>query len=295
MVQSDPINLDKKGIVSKILTFSCVDGPGNRLVLFLQGCNFDCITCHNPHTINHCDHCGDCVASCPTEALTLENNKVKWHQPLCTGCDNCIDICPSKSSPKTTTYSVRQLLEVIDKHHHFLNGITVSGGESTLQLAFITELFKAVKASKKFPHLTCYVDSNGSLSEQGWDKLLPYIDGSMIDLKAWQNATHLWLVGRDNHRVIQTINHLAKHHKLHEVRLLYIPGKTDLLTEIEAVSEYLNTLPQQVNIRLNAFQHHGVIGEGLSWEKCSEKQMKQFSSKLVARLGREVLLPSIYT
>ncbi|MCZ8499613.1 4Fe-4S cluster-binding domain-containing protein [Vibrio lentus] len=33
----------------RVLTFSCVDGQGNRLVLFLQGCNFDCITCHNPH------------------------------------------------------------------------------------------------------------------------------------------------------------------------------------------------------------------------------------------------------
>ena len=235
------------------------------------------------------------MPSCPTGALTLENNKVKWQQSLCTDCDKCIDICPSKSTPKTITYSVRQLLELLNKHQHFLSGITVSGGESTLQLAFIVELFKAVKAAKQLSHLTCFVDSNGSLSEHGWNKLLPYIDGTMIDLKAWQNDTHLWLAGRGNHRVLQTINQLAAHDKLYEVRLLYIPAKTDLLSEIEAVSEYLNTLPKHVHIRLNAFQHHGVTGEGLTWDKCSEQQMLQFSGQLIDRLGRELLLPSVYT
>ena len=39
---------ERQAIVSRILKFSCVDGPGNRLVLFLQGCNFNCINCHNP-------------------------------------------------------------------------------------------------------------------------------------------------------------------------------------------------------------------------------------------------------
>jgi pyruvate formate lyase activating enzyme len=300
MLESDKINLDKKGIVSKILTFSCVDGPGNRLVIFLQGCNYDCITCHNPHTINHCNSCGDCVESCPTGALTFDNlssdsRKVTWNKSLCIECDKCVDLCPSKSTPKTSDYSVKQLLELLYKHHPFLSGITISGGEATLQLGFVVELFKAVRSSAELSHLTCFIDSNGSLSDHGWSKLLPYIDGAMIDLKAWQKSTHLWLVGRDNHRVIETINLLAMNDKLYEVRLLYIPGKTDLLSEIEAISEYLNTLSEHVNIRLNAFQHHGVIGEALMWDKCSEEQMQVFSSKLSNRIGREVIVPSVYT
>lgn len=294
MIQSDTINFDKKAMVSKVLTISCVDGPGNRLVIFLQGCNFDCISCHNPQTINHCNDCGDCVSSCPTGALTLEKGKVKWHKSLCSECDKCIEVCPNHSTPKITTTSVRQMIELVDKHHAFLSGITLSGGEATLQLGFIIEFFKAVKASAKLSHLSCFVDSNGSLSEQGWDKLLPYLDGTMIDLKAWLDTTHLWLVGRGNQRVIESINKLASLDKLYEVRLLYIPNKTDLLTEIDALATYLNQLPAQVNIRINAFQHHGVIGEGLTWDKCTKEQMRQFSEKLVARLGRNVLLPSVY-
>ncbi|MDW1844049.1 4Fe-4S dicluster domain-containing protein, partial [Vibrio sp. Vb0839] len=76
--------------VTRILPFSCVDGPGNRLVIFLQGCNYQCLNCHNPHTINHCNHCGDCVAECPAGALKFdENNNVVWLKEECTHCDHC--------------------------------------------------------------------------------------------------------------------------------------------------------------------------------------------------------------
>lgn len=39
------------GLLADVIPSSCVDGPGNRFVAFLQGCSFDCIACHNPNTI----------------------------------------------------------------------------------------------------------------------------------------------------------------------------------------------------------------------------------------------------
>lgn len=40
--------------VADVIPFSWVDGPGNRFVVFAQGCPFDCVACHNPETIPPC-------------------------------------------------------------------------------------------------------------------------------------------------------------------------------------------------------------------------------------------------
>ena len=164
-----------------------------------------------------------------------------------------------------------------------------------MQLPFIIELFQAIKSDPQLAHLTCFIDSNGSLPIQGWERVLPYLDGAMIDLKSWQSETHQWLVGRGNHRVFKAINYLAEKGKLHEVRLLHIPNKSDLEDEIEQVGCYLKVLPSDVGIRLNAFQHHGVIGEALDWPTCTEQQMQSFHDKLYTIVQRPIQTPGVYT
>ncbi|KJY94287.1 hypothetical protein TW84_01160 [Vibrio neptunius] len=286
---------ERQAIVSRILKFSCVDGPGNRLVLFLQGCNFNCINCHNPHTINYCNHCGDCVQGCPENALSFDtNNKVVWDENQCTHCDQCIDVCTHRSSPKVRHYSVSEIIEMIYEQKWFLSGVTISGGEATMQLPFIVELFKYIKEDKALCHLTCFIDSNGYLGESGWDRVLPYLDGVMIDLKSWQEETHQWLVGRDNHKVVQSIRYLADKQKLHELRLLHVPNRSDLDKEVTEVARLINTLPDNVIVRLNAFQHHGVMGEALEWPKCTESQMLQFRDALRPLIHQYIQLPSVY-
>ena len=45
----------RRASVADVIPFSWVDGPGNRFAIFLQGCNFDCVACHNPQTIPHAE------------------------------------------------------------------------------------------------------------------------------------------------------------------------------------------------------------------------------------------------
>ncbi len=254
-----------------------------------------------------CDSCGECIAHCPAQALSLvaddcsdgledskEKVRLQWNAELCTECDTCLAVCPRQSTPKTQQYSVDEMLAVIRKNSLFITGITVTGGEATLQLPFIIALFSAIKAAQDLRHLTCMVDSNGSLSNAGWEKLLPFIDGAMIDLKAWQQATHRWITGRDHHRVFRSLELLAQHNKLYEVRLLHIPGITDFDTDIDALAGYLTKLPAVTRIKLNAFQQHGVTGEASEWGTCSEADVQQLAGQLRLRGVEKLILPSVY-
>ncbi|MCE9956796.1 YjjW family glycine radical enzyme activase [Aeromonas rivipollensis] len=282
--------------VSRWLPFSCVDGPGNRLVLFLQGCNFRCPGCHNPHTIGLCDHCGDCVPGCPSGALALIDGSVRWQAALCTHCDRCLDACPRSASPKTSQMSVAEVLLLLRRYGPLLTGITVSGGEATTQLPFVVALFAAIKAAPDLAHLTCLLDSNGSLGETGWQRLLPVLDGTMIDLKGWRESVHHSLTGQGRERVLASLQLLARAGKLAELRLLQVPGRSDFLDargELDAgLAAFLQTLGP-VPIRLNGFRHHGVRGEAMGWQEAAMEELERLSNALKVKGFGPIALPPL--
>ncbi|WEE24207.1 YjjW family glycine radical enzyme activase [Aeromonas caviae] len=282
--------------MSRWLPFSCVDGPGNRLVLFLQGCNFRCPGCHNPHTMGLCDHCGDCAPGCPGGALAMQEGRVSWQAELCTHCDRCLDVCPRHASPKTRQMSVAEVLALLRRYGPLLTGITLSGGEATTQLPFVIALFTAIKAAPDLARLTCLLDSNGSLGKTGWQRLLPVLDGAMIDLKGWRDSVHHSLTGYGRERVLASLQLLAQAGKLAEVRLLQVPGQSDYLAAdgtLEAgLAAFLRALGP-VPIRLNGFRHHGVRGEALSWPEAGSADLTVLANALKAKGFGAVMLPAI--
>lgn len=280
--------------ISKVLTTSFVDGPGNRLVLFFQGCNFNCKSCHNPHTIGLCNHCGECIPSCTKRALEWEKGEIHFVSDRCDQCDVCLDHCPIKANPMVQSVSVDDLLGQARDYLPFLNGITVSGGEATLQWAFVAALFAAVKSDPALAHLTCFIDTNGHLETALWKQLIGVTDGAMVDIKAFDPVLHLALTGRENQTSLQSAKTFDAHGKLYELRYLMIPGKTDSHKELDLLIRFARTLNTGPRIKLNAFQHHGVKGEALGWEKMSQQKVEAAADYLRSSGIDNVITPSVY-
>lgn len=250
------------GLVNNTIKFSVVDGPGNRFVIFLQGCNFNCVTCHNPYTIAGCTSCGVCVKPCPDDALSIVDGPlVVIDRILCTDCEICIDVCPIDSTPLARSLTVEELLREIRPVAPFIAGITISGGEATLQTEFTRELFVAIKNDDDLSYLTTLVDSNGSAPLDVWDQLADVMDGAMIDLKALDPDTHVRLTARENTEVLESIKHLASIDRLYEVRLLIVPGYNDDIDTMERTSAWLHNIDPTMRIKVIGYRPHGVRTE----------------------------------
>jgi pyruvate formate lyase activating enzyme len=209
-----------RALVADTVAFSSVDGPGNRFVVFLQGCNFDCVACHNPQTI-------------PGQAAAVDG-----HHPH--------------------HVSVDELLVQIRRAAPFISGITVSGGEATQQAPFVRALCAAIKANPALHHLTCLVDSNGACATSVWDDLEHVVDGVMVDLKCFDADIHRELTGQPNDRVLATIRHLAGIGRLHEVRLLLVAGLNDDPGLIRATGQWLARVDPSMRVKLIGFRAHGA-------------------------------------
>lgn len=236
----------RRCLAAEIIPFSWVDGPGNRFVLFLQGCNFDCLACHNPQTI-----------------------------PLHT--------------PRTSEFTVEEILAQIRKSMPYISGITVSGGEPTLQHEFILGLFSTIKGEDDLKHLSTFIDSNGNATQEVWQSLAPVTDGVMLDLKAFNDERHHELTCNSNTAVLDSIRYLAKLGLLYEVRLLLVPGQNDSDEDLQTTAQWLLGVDPALRIKINSFRTHGVRVAAQEWPEVSADDLGRYRSTLLSQGVRELL------
>ncbi len=190
--------------------------------IFFQGCPFNCLFCHNPETIRLCRSCGLCVGKCPAGALGFdENGQVVWDGLKCAQCDTCIKLCPHNASPKIRWMTVEDVMAEIRRAAPYIEGITTSGGECTLQNEFLIELFTEAKKLGK----TCLIDSNGSFDFEKDPRVLNVSEGVMLDVKAVGQVWSDELISHPREVVLHNLDYLLSVGKLYEVRTILFPGR----------------------------------------------------------------------
>ena len=138
--------------------------------------------------------------------------------------------------------SVDDLMKKILSVRHFLTGgVTVSGGQPTLQPEFVTELFKACRQHGIH---TC-LDTNGyvkSITPAVAD-LIDASDLVLLDIKHMDNDLHQKLTWVKNDRVLNFARYLHEVNKKTWVRYVVVDGYTTK----EEYAQQLARFVQQMN------------------------------------------------
>lgn len=273
--------------INKILPYSVVDGPGNRVAIFFQRCNIHCAYCHNPETQNLCRNCGACVEECPGKALRMVNGRVCWAAEKCLGCDRCIQGCPNRASPKVTEMTPEQVFERICESLPFIRGITVSGGECSLYPEFLEKLFLLTREK----HLTALMDCNGTIDLSRYPGLMALCDGVMLDVKSWDPEVFSSLTGGSGKNVKKNLLWLSQQGKLEEVRIVCVPGRVDVEDCILGIADVLGQKEtEKVLLKLIRFRYFGVRGELSNWPSPSMETMLEWKDLAIGAGFRRILV-----
>lgn len=207
----------------------------------------------------------------------MEGGKVSYDRGVCCGCDACLHACPCDASPKVDWMEPEQALEILSRNRPFIRGVTVSGGECTLQRDFVLALFEGAKKMG----LGTLLDSNGNYDFSTDGALLALCDGVMLDVKCFDAAAHRQLTGESNDLVLKNLTFLADIGKLEEVRTVVLPGhlpNEDTVRRVcTALSPYWKA-GAAIGYKLIRFRPHGVRKNYLGIPVPDEADMEQLRS-----------------
>jgi pyruvate formate lyase activating enzyme len=245
---------DIQGMVFDIQHFSLHDGPGIRSTVFLKGCPLSCWWCGNPESQNRrpqllffqhlCTACGECARQCPAQAVRLDEQGIAMRHACCTACGTCVALCRRGAralSGKTMT--VRDVCACVRQHWRIFQtsggGVTISGGEALFQADFLAALLRTLHDDLGLH--TC-LDSCGHAPWPVLERMLPFLDLALLDMKHMDGDAHKLGTGVDNALILENARRLARSRIPLVVRLPLIPGFNDTRENIAAMGRFLREI-----------------------------------------------------
>ena len=274
-----------KATIFEIKKFAVHDGDGIRTTVFFKGCPLKCVWCHNPEGIcskpelalyqHKCTLCGECVKVCPSGAHTICDGVHKFNSDLCTACGLCEEKCFSDALRLYgKEMTLQEVFDAVLEDREFYEasggGVTLSGGECLIHADFCRELLMALK--KEGIHTA--VDTSGFASKEALNKVIPYTDIFLYDIKAIDEEIHKKCTGHSNKMILENIRYLDQKGKAIEVRIPYVPGYND--REIDKITDFLKGIENLKKVRV--LPYHNFAGskyEALGMENTLPEELPE--------------------
>lgn len=248
-----------KGIITGIKRLAVHDGDGLRTTVFFKGCPLRCIWCHNPETYSFnaemafhhakCIGCNSCVEACKCGALTKES----YNKNVCIECHECVDACPTNArtilgEEIEATELVNKILQDIEFFKNGNGGVTLSGGECLMQIDFAVEVAKLLCEMG----ISVDIDTCGYVKRECFERIIPYTDVFLYDLKAIDNNIHVRCTGKDNDIILNNLKYLSESDCKIEIRYPLVMGYND--GECEKIGNFLKGMKGIT--KLKVLQYH---------------------------------------
>ncbi len=250
-----------KGLITNLKRMAVHDGAGLRTTIFFKGCPLRCVWCHNPDTLSFekevgifahkCASCGICTEVCTGGAI---HKNAAFEPDKCVRCYDCIEACPSTARVLYgEEWECRALADkVLQDRDFFKNsggGVTFSGGECLWQIDFAEELAKIFTGEG----ISVDIDTCGYVKFEVFERIIPYVDEFLYDLKAIDAEVHKRCTGKDNALILENLKKLDALGCKVEIRYPYVPGYND--GECAKIGEFLAGL---TNVRkIKVLGYHG--------------------------------------
>jgi pyruvate formate lyase activating enzyme len=302
--QSTPL-----GLIAEIQRMSTEDGPGIRTSAFFKGCALKCTWCHNPECISstpqihwietRCIGCKTCLDMCPHNALVFIPQGISIDRDLCDNCGLCAEECPSTAMELVgTTWKSDDLIGELIKDKAYFDasggGITLSGGDPTLQAPFAAMLLKNLKQQGIQTAIdTCGVCSSGAL-----DRLMPHTDLVLYDLKEIDAEKHRTFTGQSNAVVFESLIFIyeymvaRRHPGQLWIRTPIIPGATAREDNIRGIGDFIAANLGEVINRWELCAFNNLCKDkyrrlGLDWEFKGSQLMSASEMENLADVARK--------
>lgn len=217
--------LQTKGRIFDIQRYSIHDGTGIRTIVFLKGCVLRCRWCCNPES----------------QEYAIQTMTVAGKQKII-GRD----------------VTVEEVMEVVERDRAYYRrsngGMTLSGGESLCQPEFTGALLQTAKRRG----FTTAMESMGCAPYEVIERILPYLDTYLMDIKHVNPAKHKEFTGKSNELMLENARKIAQSGKTELViRVPVVPAFNDTPEEIQAIAQFADRLPGVKKIHLLPYHRLG--------------------------------------